>query len=129
MKRSILAIVTGVVLIDTLALAGDLVTERIAPGAFDARGFCDNPVVLGAMLAYTAVFCGLGGWVTARLARRSDMRDVRILAAIQLAVTLAANFMLYDRRLLWFYAAGLVVTLAAIVAGGRWRLAAARHAR
>lgn len=123
MKRSILAIVAGVVAIDTLALAGDLVTVWIAPGAFDARGFSDNLVVLLAMLGYTSVFGGLGGWVTATLARRSDLRDVWILAGIQFAVTLAANVMLYDRRLLWFYAAGQVVTLAAILAGGRIRFA------
>jgi|SRR5271157_111458 len=119
MKRSILAIVAGVVTIAVLAGASDSVTGMVAKGAIDAHGFSDNPKVLLAMLVYMTVFSGLGGWVTGRIAQRSDLRDVWILAALQFVMTLAANVALYDRRLVWFYAAGLVLTIRAIVAGGR----------
>jgi hypothetical protein len=52
----------------------------------------------------------VGGWVTAVVARRADLRDVWILAGLQSAMTLAANVMLFDRRLLWFYGLGLLLT-------------------
>ena len=124
MIRSVLAIVAGVVTIGVLAGAGDSVMGLVVRGAFDAHGFSGNSKVLLAMLVYMTVFSWFGGWVTAWIARRGDLRDVRILAGIQFVMTLAANVMLYDRRLLWFYAAGLVLTIPAIVAGGHWRLAA-----
>jgi hypothetical protein len=93
----------------------------MALNAFDANGFSEGVPVLWAMATYTALFSALGGWVTAAVARRTDLRDVWILAGLQLVVTLAANMVLYDRRILWFYGVILVLTPAAIVVGGRIR--------
>jgi uncharacterized protein YndB with AHSA1/START domain len=74
------------------AVPGGAVAARGASGeSLHARGFSGNPPVLPAMPVYTTVFSGPGGWVTARLARRSDRRNVRILAGIQFVMTLAAR--------------------------------------
>jgi hypothetical protein len=96
------------------------VTRQVSPSAFDANGFSDKLPVLLAMLVYMTVFSGVGGWVTA-VVSRTGQRDVRILAGLQFVMTLAANVMLFDRRLLWFYGVGLLLTPVAIVAGGRLR--------
>ena len=61
----------------------------------------------------------VAGWMTAALTRRADFRDVLILAALQFAMTLAVNVMLFDRRLAWFYGLTLILPPLAIVAGGR----------
>jgi hypothetical protein len=65
------------------------------------------------------VFSAFGGWTTAIVARRKDLRDVFILAGLQFVMTLAANVMLFDSRILWYYALLLVLTVPAVVAGGR----------
>jgi hypothetical protein len=118
MMRSVLAIAAGVFTLGVLAIGGDAVFLRLVPGAFDARGFTDRPGVLLVMIVYTTAFSAISGWVTARVSRRADRRDVLILAAIQLAMTVAASAVLFDVRLLWFYAATIVATPAAIVFGG-----------
>ena len=123
MKRSILAVLAGVVTIGLLSVCGDAVTRYVAPNAFDANRFSDRVPVLWAMATYTALFSALGGWVTTAVARRSDLRDLWILAGLQFLVTLAANAVLYDRRILWFYGVILVLTPIAIVVGGRIRAA------
>jgi hypothetical protein len=99
MGRSILAIVAGVVTITVLAVGGDAAMRQVVASAFDANGFSDKLPVLLAMLVYMTVFSGVGGWVTA-LVTRAGLRDVWILAGLQFVMTLAANIMLFDRRLL-----------------------------
>jgi hypothetical protein len=51
------------------------------------------------------------------------LRDVWILDGLQFLVTLAANAVLYDRRILWFYGVILVLTPMAVVVGGGIRAA------
>jgi len=122
MGRSILAILSGVVTIGVLAVGSDSLMRRISPSAFDANGFTLDVTVLLVMAVYTVVFSAAGGWVTAVLARRRDLRDVLILAGLQFVMTLAANVMLWDPRLLWYYGLGLVTSTAAIAAGGWMRI-------
>jgi hypothetical protein len=119
MWRSIRAVFSGVAAITVLAIGADAIVQRVIPDAFDARGFSDNVTVLLTMLVYMTAFSGVGGWATAAVSRRSDLRDVWILTGLQLVMTLAANIAMWDRRLLWFYAFGLVLTPVAILIGGR----------
>lgn len=114
--RSAAAIVAGIVSIGVLALGADELTRRLAPEAFDAKGFTDNPAVLLAIALYTTVISVLGGFLTALLGR--GRRDVWILAVLQTAATALAITLQFDRRLAWFYAATLIVTPFAIAAGG-----------
>jgi hypothetical protein len=80
------------------------------------------PVLL-VMVLYTTAFSALGGWVTALVSRRKDLRDVFFLAGLQFVMTLAANVMLFDSRILWYYGLSLALTIPAIIAGGRLRTA------
>lgn len=118
MKRTILAILGGLVTIDVLSLAGDAVTRKVAPSAFDADGLTHNLAVLLITMVYTILFCGLGGWAAARISRREDRRDVLILAGLQFLMTLAAVVMQYASSMLWYYATLLVLGTVAIVGGG-----------
>jgi len=122
MGRSILSIAAGVATIAVLAGGADFAMGKIFPSALDAKGFTLDSTVLLVMVVYIAVFSAAGGWITALVARRQDMRDVLILAGLQFVMTLAANVMLWDSRLLWFYGMGLVTTPAAIAAGGWMRI-------
>ncbi len=119
MKRSILGVLAGVAAIGVLTTLGDVVLRQITPSSFEANGFSDKPGVLLATMAFTAVFSAVGGWITARISERPDLRDVLILAGVQFVLSIAAGAMLYDARLLWFYGASLVLSTAAIVVGGR----------
>jgi len=46
MKRSFLSILAGVAVISVLELAGDMVTERVAPAASMPAAFTADPTVL-----------------------------------------------------------------------------------
>jgi hypothetical protein len=117
--RSAAAIVAGIVTIGVLALGADELTRRLAPEAFDAKGFTDNPAVLLAIALYTTAISALGGFLTALLSPATSVkRDVWILAVLQTAATALAMALQFDRRLAWFYAATLILTPLAIAAGG-----------
>jgi hypothetical protein len=114
--RSAAAIVAGIVTIGVLALGADELTRRLAPEAFDAKGFTDNATVLLAMGLYGTAISALGGFLTALLGR--GRRDVWILAVLQTAATALAMALQFDRRFAWFYAATLALTPCAIAVGG-----------
>src|SRR5258708_32301740 len=106
--RSAAAIVAGIVTIGVLALGADELTRRLAPEAFDAKGFTDNATVLLAIALYTIAISALGGFLTALLSPvTSGRRDVWILAALQTVATGLARTLRFHRRLPWFYAGTL----------------------
>jgi hypothetical protein len=128
-KRSILAIVIAVVTMAVLAGSADLVMERAMSHAFDAKGFSADPTVLSIMLAYVTAFSGLGGWIAALISRRTDLRDVLILAGLQFVMSTISSVMLFDRRLFWYYLLTIVLPVLAIVAGGWLRINRGSHSR
>src|SRR5260370_18887335 len=86
--RSAAAIVAGIVTIGVLALGADELTRRLAPEAFDAKGFTDNAAVLLAIALYTTAISALGGFLTPLLSHATTAnRAGRILAALQTAAT------------------------------------------
>lgn len=118
MGRSIFAVLAGIVTIAILSFSADAIIERVAAGAFDSRGITESAPVLLTMTVYSVIFSALGGLVTAAISRRSNLGDVLILAGIQFVVTLVANTVLFDRRMLWYYVVGVTTSTAAIVLGG-----------
>jgi hypothetical protein len=124
MGRSILAVLAGVLTMGMLSGAGSKAMEHFAAGAFStsafsfSTGFSPAAPVWWVIIAYTTVVAGVGGWITALVSRRKDLRDVLILAGLELVMGIMGAALLFDRRLLWFYSVMLVFITAAIVTGG-----------
>jgi len=116
--RSALAIVADVVTIGVLALGADELTRRIAPAYYDAPDATDRFGVQIIMILYTAAISTLGGWTTARISGRTNLRDVWILTGIQLIVTIVAIVASYDGRFAWFYACTLLTAPESVWIGG-----------
>ncbi|MGO8786198.1 MAG: hypothetical protein ACLQVL_02280 [Terriglobia bacterium] len=124
MPRSILAVLAGVLTMGMLSAAASKAMQHFAAGAFSATafsstsGFSPAAPVWWLIIAYTTVAAGLGGWITALVSRRNDLRDVFILAGLEFVMGVAGAALLFDWRLLWFYCVLLVFITAAIVTGG-----------
>src|SRR5258708_31366100 len=117
--RSAAAIVAGIVTIGVLALGADELTRRLAPEAFDAKGFTDNATVLLAIALYTIAISALGGFLTALLSPvPSRRRDVWILAALQTVATGLAITLPFARPLTWFRTASLALAPPSIASAG-----------
>lgn len=121
MGRSILAVLAGVLTMGMLSGAGSKAMEHFAfsTSAFSfSTGFSPAAPVWWVIIAYTTVVAGLGGWVTALVSRRKDLRDVLILTGLELVMGIVGTALLFDRRILWFYTVMLAFITAAIVTGG-----------
>lgn len=111
MARSILAVVTGIVAIAVLAFSADGI-------AWLMKVETTSLPFLWISIAYTAMFSGVGGAVTAKIARGSGFRDALILAGIQFAAGVVAVVSLFQPSLLWYYPVNLVLSTGAIIACG-----------
>lgn len=93
MIRSILAVLAGLTALTIVAfaieLAADPLLMRLFPHALpDAATLAGNLEARLFMLAYTTLAIGVGGYVTAWIARRSPLLHAVIMGAIEVGFTL-----------------------------------------
>ena len=74
------------------------------------------------MFVYSTLCVACGGYVTAWLARGSEVRHAVIMGAIQMALTVLAMIEFHDKAPLWFWIVGIVVTVPAAWCGGILRV-------
>ena len=118
MGRSILAVLSGLVVMDVLAILSDAAFARISPAAFQP-GHAGAPApMLVAMLAANAVFMVIGGWVAGRLARRRAAVHALVLGVLQLVMTIFSMVSRPHDAVLWFYIALAVLVVPAVWLGG-----------
>lgn len=122
MMRSILAVLTALVVVPCLAGLGDRVVQIAKPHAFDSGVFGTDPGLLWLTLVYVTLFAGVAGWLAALISRRADLRDVWILAGIQFVLTIVATVFNKQSPGLWYCAMCAIFPPAAIVAGGWTRV-------
>jgi hypothetical protein len=97
MIRSALAILAGIVVLTITSFAIEAVADplllRMFPNALPNRAAISHnlPATLF-QLAYTLLSIAAGGYVTAWLARRSEVRHAVIMGAIEVALTVWAMF-------------------------------------
>ena len=93
MIRSILAVVAGLVVLTIVSFAIEAVADpllmHLFPAALpDAAALASNFPVRLFMLVYTTASIAAGGYVTAWIARRSQLTHAAIMGAIEVAFTL-----------------------------------------
>jgi len=121
--RAIGAVIGGSVAIAITSFAADYVMSKLAPDLFVPGERISNTGVLLFMLAYSVVFSGLGGYVTATLAARARMKHVIALAVLQLVGGIAAAVQANGALPQWFLVAVVVLPVPAIVLGGKLKSA------
>ena len=79
------------------------------------------------MFVYTTLCVACGGYVTAWLARGSEVRHAVVMGAIQMALTALAMIEFRHKAPVWFWIAGIAVTVPAAWCGGIFRVTWARR--
>lgn len=122
MLRSILAAIAGSFAWAALWLGTNSLLAGSFPEIWGPGVRIDDPLVLLLIIAYSLVFSVLAGWVTAWVARRSEVKHAVALGVLQVALGSAVTEAAYATAPLWYHLAFLALLLPGNVLGVRLRL-------
>jgi hypothetical protein len=126
MTRSALAILAGIFVLTVTSFAIESVTDpvlaRVLPDAQSSGATWHHDVRKLIMFAYTTLCVAFGGYVTAWLARGSEVRHAVVMGAIQMALTVLAMIEFRHKAPIWFWIAGIAVTVPAAWCGAMFRV-------
>jgi hypothetical protein len=130
MIRSALAVPAGIVVLTVASFAIEWATDpvlaRVLPDAQASGATWHYTVRKLIMFVYTTFCVAFGGYVTAWLARGSEVRHAVVMGAIQTALTGLAMIEFRHKAPVWFWIAGIAVTVPAAWCGGIFRVTSAR---
>lgn len=126
MLRSILAVIAGSVVWMVTALGMDAILMSIWPQWFSAGGRVESVPLLLFSMSYSLLFGVLGGYVTAVVARRAEVKHALALGILQLLMGIAATIKFWDTAPAWYHIIFLSLLIPAILLGG-WLRANRRH--
>jgi hypothetical protein len=123
MIRSVLSILAGLAVIMVFSFgieaAANPLLMRMFPGALpDEAALSRNPLVWAFTFTYTFFCVVAGGYVTARFAARSAVRQAVILGLLQSALTIPAMLAYEDKAPLWGWILSMVMVIPAAWCGG-----------
>ena len=121
MVRSILSVITGIVIWGVLWVAANAVVAEAASGRFNENGITTDPALLVLFMSISAALSVLAGWLCAAIAGRSIMRHVLMLALIQLAIGIGMQASVWDQMPVWYHVSFLALVVPMHLAGGRLR--------
>ena len=131
MIRSAMAIVAGIVVLTVTSFAIEWATDpvlaRVLPDAQSGGATWHHDVRKLIMFVYTTLCLACAGYVTAWLARDSKIRHAVIMGVIQMALTALAMIEFRHKAPLWFWIAGIAVTVPAAWCGAVFRVTWARR--
>jgi hypothetical protein len=108
--RSVFAVLAGFLAVAGLSLGTDQILHMLE--VYPPWGQTMSDPLFAVALAYRVLYTVVGGWITARLAPRSPMRHVRVLAVIGLiagSLGVVAAFAVANLGPTW-YPIGIAVT-------------------
>ena len=114
MLRSLLAILAGIAVLTITSFAIEAAVNPLLTKAFPAA-------LRIVTLVYTMACVAAGGYVTAWLARRAQVRHALIMGVIESALTILAMLSFAGHAPLWSWIAGIVLTTPAAWLGGLHR--------
>jgi hypothetical protein len=127
MIRSILAVVAGLVALTIVSFAIEAAADPLLMHLFpvalpNAAALAGNLPARLFMVVYTTFAIGIGGYVTAWIARRSQLTHAAIMGAIEVAFTLyvmiAAPFQEAHTAPRWGWIVGVILMIPAACLGG-----------
>ena len=117
MGRSIGAVVVGYLVMAILVI----VTTQAVTALFPAWCSPQNITYVLFNLAYSLVFALVGGYATAFVAGRAEVRHAAVLAGLAVVLAILTLVAEYGKQPLWYQVALLVVMPVAMVGGGYCR--------
>jgi hypothetical protein len=124
--RSVLAVIAGIAALTVTSFAIEWLTEPVLTSVFpdvQSEGATSQNVIRKLIMFVYTTFCvACGGYVTAWVARGSEVRHAVIMGVIQMAMTSLAMIKFHDKAPLWFWIAGIVFTVPAAWCGGIFRV-------
>lgn len=131
MWRSIVAVIAGSVTWMLTALGTDAVLMSLFPHWYKDGGRVESVPVLLFAISYSLLFSILGGYVTALVAGRSEIKHALILGLLQLLMGIMATIKFWDTAPAWYHIVFLSLLIPANLLGGQIRLVqkskSARH--
>jgi hypothetical protein len=132
--RSVAAVVAGYVLMAVLVMATSAALMAALPGAFvapDGTHKIPEPVAawFAFALLYSFTFACAGGYLAARIAGSGELRHAAALAGLMAVMSLLILADPGGRIPKWWTAGEMIVGIAGVLLGARWREARARRAR
>ena len=118
MLRSILAVIAGFASWTVLWLSSNQLLFRLFRSKFDDQMMSSDTGLLAAILALSVLFSIVAGWITAAVAKRSPIPHTLALGAVQLAVGIFVQSMVWDQMPLWYHLVFLTLLVPGNVVGG-----------
>ena len=124
--RSVLAVIAGIAALTVTSFAIEWATEPVLTGLLpdaQSEGATSHNVPRKLiMFVYSTLCMAFGGYVTAWLAPGSKARHAAIMGAIQMILTVMAMIEFHDKAPLWFWIAGIVLSVPTAWCGGIFRV-------
>ncbi len=121
MGRSILAVLVGFIAWTILWLVSNFAIAGAFPDAFREDGSTGSVGILILLLADSATFSLLSGWLTGVIAKRRQMAHGVALGVILLMVGIAVQAGYWDLMPLWYHLIFLATLLPMATLGGKLR--------
>lgn len=121
MLRSVFAVVSGYLAMAVIVRLATFVLYGLRPAWFAGK---PQAVFLVLSIGYTAVAAFAAGWLTARLAMQKHFLHAVVLAVLTFALEIVATVLAGEGQPRWYQALLIILTPAAVIAGGRLRQSA-----
>lgn len=122
MVRSLLALMLGYVVMLVAQLGGDTILTAVAPDVMPQPGEPPDPAYFAYRLGTGFFFIALGGYTTALLAGRAEMKHALGLAALSVAASILEVQYYPATQPLWYSIALMFLSIPAALAGGYYRV-------
>ncbi len=122
MVRSVLALVLGYVVMLVSQLGGDTALTALAPDVMPQPGEPPDPAYFAYRLGTGFFFIAIGGYVTALLAGRSEMKHALGLAALSIVASILEVQYYPTTQPLWYSVALMFLSIPSALAGGYYRV-------
>lgn len=122
MVRSVLALMLGYVVMLVSQLGGDTILTAVAPDIMPQAGEPPDPAYFAYRLGTGFFFIALGGYTTALLAGRSEMKHALGLAALSVAASILEVQYYPTTQPLWYSIALMFLSIPSALVGGYYRV-------
>ncbi len=121
MFRSILSVVTGVVVWGLLWVGTGIGLSKAMPDRFAEDMTTTDPLPLGIFIVVSVILSVLAGYLCAAIARRAMMKHVTVLAIIQLLIGIVVQSGVWDLMPVWYHVSFLALVIPGHLVGGWMR--------
>ena len=121
MVRSFLAVALGYVVMLVAQLGGDTALTALAPAIMPQPGEPPDPAYFAFRLGTGFFFIAIGGYMTALLAGRSEMKHALSLGALSIVASILEAYYFAGEQPLWYTIALMFLSIPAALIGGHFR--------